>query len=126
MEVLSPLEQAVLDVIALHVPEIAAALADQQGKIRVAVRKNTGAGFYTTFDFAHPLIKGVASPVGDVRATVADLQHEMGFMLWLREGRIHQLEGYTNGDDSTVGIDFERVAFAITFPLDGDHKGANT
>jgi hypothetical protein len=120
MEVLSSLEQAVLDVIALHVPEIADALAGQQGKIRVTARENTGAGFYTTLDFAHRLIKGVASPVGCVGATVVGLQDGMGFMLWLREGHIHQLEGYTYGIESTVGIDFERVAFAITFPLNAD------
>jgi hypothetical protein len=119
MEVLSSLEQAVLDVIALHVPEIADALAGQQGKVRVTARKNTGAGFYTTLDFAHRLIKGVASPVGCVGATVVGLQHGMEFMLWLREGHIHELEGYTYGE-STVGIDFERVAFAITFPLNAD------
>src|ERR1700761_262902 len=104
MEVLSPLEQAVLDVIALHVPKIADALAGQQGKVRVSVRENTGVGFYTTLDFAHPLIKDVASPVGYVGANVAGLQHGMGFMLWLQEGRVHQLEGYTYGNDSTVGI----------------------
>jgi hypothetical protein len=50
MEILSPLEQAVLDAIALQVPEIADALAVQQGQVRVTARENTGAGFYTTLD----------------------------------------------------------------------------
>jgi ABC-type enterobactin transport system permease subunit len=115
MAVLSALEQAVLDTIALHVPEIADALAGQQGNVRVTARKNTGAGCYTTLDFAHRLIEGVTSPVGHVGATVVGLEHGMGFILWLREGHIHELEGFTYGE-STVGIDFERVAFAITFP----------
>jgi ABC-type phosphate transport system auxiliary subunit len=49
MEVLSPLEQAVLDAIALQVPEVTDALAGQ-GQVRVTARENTGAGFYTTLD----------------------------------------------------------------------------
>ena len=116
MEVLSPLEQAVLDAIALQVPEVADALAGQQGKVRVTARENTGAGFYTTLDIPHRLpIEGVASPLGDVGATVVGLQHGMGFLLWLRNGHIHKLEGYSYGEN-TSGIDFERVAFDAVGP----------
>jgi len=50
MEVLSCLEQAVLNAIALQVPEVADALAAQQEKVRVTARENTGTGFYTTLD----------------------------------------------------------------------------
>jgi len=115
MEVLSSLERAVLNAIALQVPEVADALAGQQVKVRVTARKNTGRGFYTTLDVSHcSPIKGVASPVGDVGATVAGLQHGMGFLLWLRDGHIHELEGYAYED--TSGIDFERVAFGAVGP----------
>jgi hypothetical protein len=113
MEVLSPLEQAVLDAIALQVPELADALA---GQVRVTARENTGAGFYTKLDVSRRSpIKGVASPLGDVGATVVGLQHGMGFLLWLRDGHIHQLEGYSY-EESTSGIDFERVAFGAVGP----------
>ena len=116
MEVLSPLEQAVLDAIALQVPELADALAGQQGQVRVSARENTGAGFYTTLDVSHHSpIRGVASPLGDVGATVVGLKHGMGFMLWLRDGHIHQLEGYSY-EESTSGIDFERVTFGAVGP----------
>ena len=115
MEVLSPLEQAVLDAIALQVPEVADALAGQQGQVRVSARENTGAGFYTTLDVSHHSpIKDVASPLGDVGATVVGLEHGMGFLLWLQEGRIHLLEGYSY--ESTSGIDFEQVAFGAVGP----------
>jgi hypothetical protein len=111
MEFLSPLELAVLDVIGLQVPEAAAALVGPTANVRVIARKNTGAGLYTTLDASHPLpLKGVASPLGDVGATIAGLQHGMGFLLWLRDGYIHRLEGYSY-DESTSDIDFERVAF---------------
>jgi len=115
MEVLSPLEQAVLDAIALQVPEVADAIAGPQLKVRVTARKNTGAGFYTTLDVSRrSLIEGVASPVGDVGAVIAGLEHGMGFLLWLRDGHIHELEGYAYED--TSGIDFERVAFGAVGP----------
>jgi hypothetical protein len=116
MEMLSPLEQAVLDAIALQVPEAADALAGQQGQVRVTARKNTGAGFYTTLDVSRGSpIKGVASPLGDVGATVTGLQHGMGFLLWLQDGHIHKLEGYSYGE-STSGVDFERVTFDALGP----------
>jgi hypothetical protein len=116
MEVLSSLEQAVLDAIALQVPEVADALAGQQGKVRVTVRENTGAGFHTTLDASRGSpIRGVTSPLGDVGATIVGLQHGMGFLLWLRDGHIHQLEGYSY-EESTSGIDFERVAFGPVGP----------
>jgi hypothetical protein len=110
MEVLSALEQAVLDAIALQVPEVADAFAGPQVKVRVTARKNTGAGFYTTLDVSpRSPVDGVASPVGNVGAAIAGLEHGMGFLLWLRDGHIHKLEGYAYED--TSGIDFERVAF---------------
>ncbi len=116
MEVLSSLEQAVLEAIALQVPEVADALAGHQEKVRVTARENTGAGFYTSLDVPHRSpIKGIASPLGDVGAAVVGLQHGMGFLLWLRDGHIHQLEGYSF-EESTSGIDFERVAFGAVGP----------
>jgi hypothetical protein len=120
MEVLSSLEQAVLDAIALQVPQVADALSGQLGKVRVTARKNTGVGFYTTLDVSHRSpIEDVASPLGDVGATVVGLQDGMGFLLWLRNGRIHELEGYSY-EESTSDIDFERVAFGAVGPRTDD------
>jgi hypothetical protein len=119
LAVLSSLEQAVLDAMALQVPELADALGSQQAKIRVTDRESTGAGFYTTLDVSQRSpIKGVASPLGDVGATIVGLRHGMGFLLWLRNGHIHRLEGYSY-EESTSGIDFERVAFGAVGPRTG-------
>ena len=41
----------------------------------------------------------------------------MGVLLWLRDGYIHRLEGYSYGE-STSGIDFERVAFGAVGQFD--------
>lgn len=111
-----PLELAALDAIALQVPEVANALAGQREKIRVEARENTGAGFYTTLDVSRRSpITGVASPLGDVGVTIVGLEHGMGFLLWVRDGHIHKLEGFSYGE-STSGIDFERVAFGAVGP----------
>jgi len=116
MEGLSPLEQAVLDAIAFQVPEVADALAGLRERIRVTARENTGAGFYTTLDVPHSLpIKNIASPLGDVGATIVGLEHGMGFLLWLWDGHIHKLEGFSFGE-STFDIDFERVGFGAIGP----------
>ncbi|MBR0875051.1 hypothetical protein JQ633_32160 [Bradyrhizobium tropiciagri] len=112
MEELSALEQAVLGAIALQVPEVADALASPRG-VRAIARENTGAGFHTTLDVSYPSpINGVTSPLGCVDATVAGLQHGMGFLLWLRDGHISKLEGFSYGE-STSRIDFERVTFEV-------------
>ena len=105
-----------LDAIALQMPEVATALALQQRQACVTARENTGAGFYTTFDpSSGTRIEEVRSPFGDVGATVAGLKHGMGFMLWLQDGRINQLEGYTY-EESTSDLDFEQVTFGTVCP----------
>jgi hypothetical protein len=43
------------------------------------------------------------------------LSTEWDFFLWLREGNIHRLEGYSY-EESTSGIDFEQVAFGAVGP----------
>jgi hypothetical protein len=83
---------------------------------RVIVRENTGAGFYTTLDVSSgPRIEEITSPLGDVGATVAGLERGMGFLLWLQDGRMHQLEGYSY-EESTSGLDFERMDFGTVRP----------
>jgi hypothetical protein len=114
MDVLSPLERAVLDVIAVQVPEVANALAGRQ--VRVTARENTGAGFYTKLNVSPSSpIEGLVAPLGDVGATVAGLEYGMGFLLWLKAGHLYQLEGYSY-EESTSDIDFERVAFEAVGP----------
>jgi hypothetical protein len=40
----------------------------------------------------------------------------MGFLLWLRDGRIHELEGYSNAGEITANLDFERIHFEEVGP----------
>jgi len=38
----------------------------------------------------------------------------MGFIVFLKDGQLSCIEGYCNGDGSTVGLDFEAAAFRLT------------
>ena len=117
MSSLSNLERAVLREIARHVPEHEPAFAAQLAEVNVVERENTGVGFFTTLSVTSgPAIDGLKSPVGDVRAMVTGLQFGMGFLLWLENGLLHTLEGYTYGDDGTTGLDFETVSFRDVGP----------
>jgi hypothetical protein len=40
------------------------------------------------------------------------LRHGMGFILWLKDGYLELLEGYSY-EESTVEIDFERAGFDV-------------
>jgi hypothetical protein len=117
MKRLSLLERAVLVDIARQMPDYTEALTHQLTQAKVVGRENTGVGFYTTLDVAsvYP-IRGLSSPISHVGATVAHLQHGMGFLLWLKEGRMHKLEGFSYGGESTSDIDFESVHFELIGP----------
>jgi hypothetical protein len=116
MDDLTPLERAVMLVIVAQATDIGPSLGLQLDSVRVAKRENTGAGFYTTFEVSAPAtMDGVKSPLGDVGATVQGLEHGMGFLLWLEDGRINQLEGYSY-EESTTGLDLQRIRFSAVGP----------
>ena len=37
----------------------------------------------------------------------------MGFIVFLKDGRVSLIEGYCHGDDSTGGLDFARLKFDL-------------
>ena len=116
MDKLSNLERAELDAIALQMPERTDGLMLQLREARVTGRENTGAGFYTTLDV--PPSAGtveVKSPIGNVGTALVGLKHGIGLMLWLTDGRMHKLEGYSFGE-STSDINFEQVDFGLVCP----------
>ena len=108
------LEQSVLKVICEMYPQDRAALESQLASATLLRRENTGAGFYTYFTVAPPpaiAILGKRIRPGPT-AKVGGLQYGMGFILWLKEGCVECLEGYSH-DESTRGFDFERLEFEL-------------
>ncbi len=90
------------------------ALESQLSTAILASRKNTGAGFYTSF----AVDRGSNASVGGERLRngpamrIDGLQHGMGFILWLKDGYAELLEAYSY-EESTIEIDFERAGFEI-------------
>lgn len=61
-------------------------------------REFTGTGFYSTFsvpEITQRLPDKDSFCFGDVEADISGLKHGAGFVLWIREGVLDFLEGYT-------------------------------
>jgi hypothetical protein len=71
-------------------------LREQFKQAAVVERHVTGVGFYTRFAVPEVAPRSAASsPVGNVSAQIEGLRHGAGFTLWLKNGRLTQLEGYS-------------------------------
>jgi hypothetical protein len=106
MEALTDLERAVLLRLLEGDDPVLRALRDQLAAAEVREREFTGAGFFTYFLLragAHPVSvpNGVVFPplVGDVHLEAENLRHGAGFVLFLKDGLLHLLEGYTQGGE---------------------------
>jgi hypothetical protein len=74
-----------------------AVLRQQLEYIKVAKRENTGVGFYTKFTIqerAPRLGEGKSFKFGDVVAEIEGLKHGAGFLLFITDGALDELEGY--------------------------------
>lgn len=76
--------------------------------------ENSGAGFFSDLTVAPdaPLLSE-KSPLIGAYGSVLGLDHGMGFIVFVTDGRLSMVEGYCNGDISTTDIDFSRVVFGI-------------
>jgi hypothetical protein len=98
MEGLIAFERAVLDKLLTGDHPVLIALRAQARKATVASREYTGAGFFCSFEVPPdaPLVNGRPNfHFGDVDATMGGLQRGAGFVLFVRNGRLDLLEGYS-------------------------------
>jgi hypothetical protein len=98
---LTPLEEAVLDELLDRPGEPFTTLREQLAHASVTSREFTGVGFFTHFTVPReaPLRRDLPSAeLLDVDARIAGVEHGAGFVLFVRDGVISQLEGYTYGD----------------------------
>ena len=111
---LTPLEKAVLLEIVeqLDSPQ-KESLAQQVANASVISRENTGAGFYTNFDVqGGPYVALPDLKDRMVEAQIEGLQHGMGFILWVKDGRLDFLEGYSY-EEVTTPLTWEIVTFEL-------------
>jgi hypothetical protein len=98
METLNPLEKAVLEKLLSGESETYRILQKQYSSSRVASRKMTGVGFFTRLSLPEdaPKLPDEASfHISDVAADINGLKHGAGFVLFIEDGRIETLEGFT-------------------------------
>ena len=114
MRALWAIERAVLEATAEDYPNSSNALRLLADTAVVADFENTGAGFFSTIDVANDAPRlGEKSPLDGAYANVEGIEHGMGFVVFLKDGRVSLIEGYCHGDVSTVGLDFSRVKFDL-------------
>lgn len=94
---LSNLERAVLDKMLDGALPMLSFLRQQLEECSVATREFTGVGFYTTFSLPDhiPRKAGVDVRIGDVIGESPQIKDGMGFLLYVKNGVLDMLEGYT-------------------------------
>ena len=114
MDTFTQLEETVLASIFSETPNLASALKRQMAAATVTKRENSGAGFFTTIAVPITVVKVSSSVLGrETNARVQGLEHGMGFVLFLRDGRLATLEGYTHESTDTRLLDLEKLDFEV-------------
>jgi len=118
MDDLSQLEFDVLDKLLAGEDPIVIALRKQLRVARVKSRELTGVGFYTEIELPRDVepapMRSGAVKFGDVVADVPGLRGGVGFLLFICDGRIEMLEGYTYEEPWPSQIDSYRLKYATT------------
>jgi len=98
---LTTLEDRVLEMLLLGEDEALSLLRQQAKQARVSSRKMTGVGFYIEFVVPPEVPRVSGRPtfkLGDVNGTADNVKHGLGFLLYVEEGTLSMLEGYTYDD----------------------------
>lgn len=98
MSNLTPLEDQLLQMLLSGDNDVLAVLRQQAKEARVKSRKMTGVGFFTEFIVSPqaPRVKGRPTfKLGDVNGTADHVKDGLGFVLYVTDGALSMLEGYT-------------------------------
>ena len=98
MEGLNALEQAVLDKFLAGDHPTLATLRAQAKNAHLLTRELSGVGFFCSFEVPPqaPRLEGLGDfQLDDVNAAVNGMAHGAGFVLFIRDGRLHMLEGFS-------------------------------
>jgi hypothetical protein len=90
---------AVLEKLLAGDQPVLATLRSQVTVCAVTARDLTGVGFFTSLAVpptaSRAPLQGRAPPVGDVLADLRGIKHGAGFLLYIADGALAMLEGYT-------------------------------
>lgn len=115
MTAFTELELAALRSIFSETPELAPALERQLAVASVAERENSGAGFFTTIAIPDeaPPVSGPNVLGHETHAHIAGLPVGLGFVLFLKSGRLDLLEGFAWGGGATDALDLGALSFEV-------------
>lgn len=113
MTAFTELELAALHSIFSETPELAPELERQLAVATVRERENSGAGFFTTISIPDDSVRvGAPRVLGyETQARVPSLEHGLGFVLLVRDGRLDLLEGFCQGPETTATLDLTALTF---------------
>lgn len=109
------LELAALHSIFSETPALTSDLERQLAAATVIERENSGGGFFTRIAVPDGTPR-VTSPkvLGyDTQAQVDGLEFGFGFVLFMKNGYLHLLEGYAHGPENTASLDLKSLKFEI-------------
>ena len=117
MRNLWPIERAVVETALVEYPELAVVLSQQIARTQVVDFENTGAGFFSelTLTADAPLLSS-SSPLDCAHGDLCDVDNAMGFLVFLRDGRLAVIEGYCLALRGTGEIDFSTIRFKLKSP----------
>lgn len=98
MSELTKLENEVLKMLLDGEDRILITLKEQLKNIKVKQRELSSAGFYTTFDmpeYAQAVEGNKTFRIGDVIGEFSTLENGAGFLLYIKDGKLDLLEGYS-------------------------------
>lgn len=97
MEGLEDLARSVLDKLLAGEHPVLGALRVQAQHARLLTRESTGVGFYCSFDVPPdiPIVEPRNFEIDDVNGELQGLAHGAGFVLFIRDGRLDMLEGFS-------------------------------
>jgi hypothetical protein len=114
MRPLWPIEREVLEITAAEYSGSAYVLRRQIDTAQVTSFENSGAGFFSELAVADdaPLLSET-SPLSGAYGSVLGIEHGMGFIVFLRDGRLSMIEGYCDAGGPTTDIDFSRAVYGL-------------
>lgn len=115
MTAFTEMEIAVLHAIFAETPALAPRLERQLAAATVKERENTGNGFFTNIDVCNdaPTISCQRILGKETHARLAGLDYGLGFILFLENGRLDLLEGYSWGGEDISSMDLSTPNFEI-------------
>ena len=98
---LTPFERIILDALVAGDTAELVVLREQVAAASATARELTGVGFFATLAIppgSPRLAPAIGGSLSDVGATLIGVEHGVGFVLFLKDGALDVLEGFTYGE----------------------------